>query len=107
LIDPSDGKVIGIAQKVLLTSVDGNFFGYIRDGEGNPKEVTGGLGATAKIGLVYGNTSQYFYGLHQRIKENHENGIQNTKYAIPTVGLDLIKLSTGPLDVTKSKLSVH
>lgn len=92
LVDPSDGKVIGIAQKVLATSVEGNFFGFTKEADATSKPVTGKLGATAKIGLLYGNTSDYFHNLHQMVKDNHEKGIETTKYQIPTVGAELTEL---------------
>jgi hypothetical protein len=50
LIDPSDGRVIGIAQRVLATAVEGNFIGFIRGLQ--PKSLTGNFAASAKIGLV-------------------------------------------------------
>lgn len=103
LIDASDGKVIGIAQKVLPASVEGDFFGFIKDEGVKIKKVTGKFGAAAKIGLVYGNTSRYFIGLHKTIKENHDKGIKNTKHAVPTVGLQLVNLKTGPLDMTRKE----
>jgi len=101
LLDPSDSKVIGIAQKVLPTSAEGHFLGFMRDGEENIKKVTGKFAAGVKIGLVYGNTSQYFIQLPEMVKQNHDTGIEDTKHAIPTVGLELVNLRTGPLDVTK------
>jgi Trypsin-like peptidase domain len=102
LIDPADGKVIGIAQRVLPTAVEGDFLGFTREIGKDPKSVTGRLGASAYIGLVYGNTSHYFHDLHERVKESHEKGNQDTKYRIPTVEAELSKLKTGPFEITNT-----
>ena len=63
----------------------------------------GRFGAAASIGVVYGNTSNYFHDLHERVKESHENGNQDTKYTIPTIEAELSKSNTGPLEVTKDE----
>lgn len=102
LIDPTDGKVIGIAQRVLPTTIDGDFFGFTREVGNDSKSVTGKFGASAHIGLLYGNTSHYFHDLPEKVKEGHDKGSNGTKYEIPTVGAELVKLKTGPLEVNKN-----
>jgi len=100
LVDLSDGKVVGIAQKVLSSTVEGKFKGFTKDSI--PKNITGIFNATTKIGLVYGITSFYFKGLHEKVKEDYEKGVEKTQYTIMGTGASLIKLKTGRLDIVKT-----
>jgi hypothetical protein len=63
IVDKLDGKVIGIAQRVLpsntITIID-------------QKEIYG----TAKIGLVYGITNHVIYDLPKKTKDFFEKGIK-------------------------------
>lgn len=103
LVDASDGKVIGIAQKVFSSSVQGNFQGFSKGGDSIPKLVTGVFSGGAQIGLVYGITSFYFHDLYEKIKKDYENGVEKTEYTIPSIGAELIRLKSGPLDIPKNE----
>jgi len=89
IVDAEDGKVVGIAQKVFVADIAGQTNPQTL-GNGiltlNPISLTG----TAKVGLVYGASSNIFAQLPEIAKENYE---RNTP------------ISMHPLEVSKLKFA--
>lgn len=74
IVDPSDGKVVGITQNVITSSVSGIATAYFST-TGNMQTNKIFIIGSAKIGLVYGITAYHFMDLPRRIKEFREKGI--------------------------------
>lgn len=80
LTDSSDGKVIGIAQRVLQCGINGIYTEF--SNKNDCGEVTRRRMVTGKanIGLVYGITAYSFFGLPDIVKMCHEKGMSLTSF---------------------------
>ena len=74
IVDPYDGKVVGISQNVITSSVSGIGRGYLStSGETKISKIF--IEGSAKVGLVYGITAYHFMDLPARIKDFRDKGV--------------------------------
>jgi hypothetical protein len=74
IVDPSDGKVVGIAQRVLPCGIMGIYKEFVRTQGGEIRTMDRTISGKAKIGLGYGITSHYLFGLGESVKRSREAG---------------------------------
>jgi hypothetical protein len=75
IVDLLDGKVVGIAQRVLPCGIGGIYKEIIPTEDGEIRKKDRVISGQAKIGLVYGITSHYLFGLAEDIRKCREAGI--------------------------------
>lgn len=75
IVDPSDGKVVGIAQQVLPCGIMGIYKEFTHAEDGSIRKKDRIVSGKAKIGLVYGITSYYLFGLGKGVMKSRESGV--------------------------------
>lgn len=80
IIELSSGKVIGIVQEVLLTTVEGLSSNPFASHSHSANRLS--VYADIRIGLAYGLNIQIFYDLFQKIRENITGDAITSKFVI-------------------------
>ena len=89
IVDPCDGKIIGIAQRVLQAAIWGIYTGFSSDPDGTIKKKHGYVSGNANIGLVYGVAAYSFSKIPETVKRSRDAGTPLNFFNIASSGLHL------------------